>query len=132
MRQRRLDLGYTHKNCYGEDQDLSPIWKNGGSGAWFLTKTNTKRIEAAEMWVYRRILGVRWSERSTNESVLKKMGVKLELMGLGARCSHTLAMYAEALGSKGCHLRLPSWQTESRSSSSTLCGLAWRGRGAKL
>ena len=33
--------------------------------AWTLKKTNEKRIEAVEMWIYRRVLRVSWMEKRT-------------------------------------------------------------------
>ena len=84
-------------------QTLTPSWKNRGihkavklsvvraliwpvltygSEAWTLTETNMRRIEAAELWTYRRILRISWRDRRTNESVLNEMGVQRELLAM--------------------------------------------------
>jgi hypothetical protein len=35
-----------------------------------------KTIQAAEMWFYRRLLRVKWTDKITNESVLKELGAQ--------------------------------------------------------
>jgi ribosomal 50S subunit-associated protein YjgA (DUF615 family) len=39
-----------------------------------------KRIEAAEMWFFRRILRISWTEKITNKEVLEKAGTKRSLI----------------------------------------------------
>ena len=51
-----------------------------GCEAWTLKKADTKRIEAAEMWFYRRLLRISWTERRTNQSILDQLAVKRELL----------------------------------------------------
>jgi hypothetical protein len=36
-----------------------------GSGAWAITPAEQKRLEAMEMWCYRRMMTVKWTERFT-------------------------------------------------------------------
>ncbi|GFS06311.1 endonuclease-reverse transcriptase [Elysia marginata] len=43
-----------------------------GFEAWTITKEIQKKIEAAEMWFFRRMLKVPWIARKTNEEVLKE------------------------------------------------------------
>ena len=47
---------------------------------WTLTKQLKKKIQAFEMWCFRRILKISWQERITNEEVLKKIGEKNQLL----------------------------------------------------
>lgn len=47
---------------------------------WTLKKTDRKRIEAFELWVYRRILRVSWVEHRTNASVLQELKIKKRLL----------------------------------------------------
>ena len=47
-----------------------------GSEAWVLRKDDENRIQAAEMWFYRRLLRVKWTDKITNESVLKELGAQ--------------------------------------------------------
>jgi hypothetical protein len=41
-----------------------------------LRKDDENRIQAVEMWFYRRLLHVKWTGKRTNESVLKELGVR--------------------------------------------------------
>ncbi|GFS16199.1 RNA-directed DNA polymerase from mobile element jockey [Elysia marginata] len=49
-----------------------------GCESWTLDKETIRRIEAAEMWFLRRILKISWAERTSNEDVLRRAGVKKE------------------------------------------------------
>ena len=41
-----------------------------------LRMDDENRIQAAEMWFYRRLLRVKWTDKRTNESVLKELGIQ--------------------------------------------------------
>jgi Reverse transcriptase (RNA-dependent DNA polymerase) len=43
---------------------------------WTLTKQDIKRIEAFEMWIWRRIQKISWTDRVTNEEVLRRVNEK--------------------------------------------------------
>ena len=47
---------------------------------WTLKKADRKRIEAFELWVYRRILRVSWMEHRTNISILQELKVENRLL----------------------------------------------------
>ncbi|GFR57495.1 endonuclease-reverse transcriptase [Elysia marginata] len=49
-----------------------------GCERWTLDKETIRRIEAAEMWFLRRILKISWAERTSNEEVLRRAGIKKE------------------------------------------------------
>jgi hypothetical protein len=51
-----------------------------GSETWTTNKNLEDRINAFEMWIFRRIGRISWKERLTNESVLKRIGMKRELL----------------------------------------------------
>jgi hypothetical protein len=51
-----------------------------GAESWTIRKADRNRIEAFEMWCWRRLLGVSWRERRTNVSVLQELGMGRELM----------------------------------------------------
>ncbi len=53
-----------------------------GCETWTLKKDTVKRIEALEMWLYRRIGKVSWTEKQTNEAVLNRLQVKRELLSV--------------------------------------------------
>ena len=44
-----------------------------GCESWALTKTDRKRIDAFEMWSYRRLLRVSWKDKRTNKWVLERI-----------------------------------------------------------
>ncbi|KAJ2952534.1 hypothetical protein O0L34_g6852 [Tuta absoluta] len=51
-----------------------------GSEAWTLTEAMAKRIQAFEMWVYRRMLRISWTDKVRNDIVLQRMNKKLEVL----------------------------------------------------
>ena len=51
-----------------------------GCESWTLSKVLEDRIDAMEMWCLRRIGNIKWSDRVTNESVLKKLNTKRQLL----------------------------------------------------
>ena len=51
-----------------------------GCETWTLTTKTKQRIEAIEMWFYRRILHIPWTAHQTNEKVLQKMNQKRNLL----------------------------------------------------
>ena len=44
-----------------------------GSETWTLKRDDIKRLEAFEMWVWRRIEKIKWTERMTNMAVLNRI-----------------------------------------------------------
>ena len=74
-----------------QEEQRTPAWKTGtqfeeaayknniwsvvlyGSETWTMQKEDVKRLEAFEMWLYRRIMEVKWTEHKTNEEVLAMM-----------------------------------------------------------
>ncbi|CAH2260387.1 jg15518 [Pararge aegeria aegeria] len=49
------------------------------SETWTLRETEKKRIDALEMWCWRRMLGVTWNMFRTNESILDELSIKQRL-----------------------------------------------------
>ena len=49
------------------------------SETWALRKED-ENLQAAEMWFWRRMLKISWTERNTNEEVLERVGVGRELL----------------------------------------------------
>ena len=46
------------------------------SETWTLTSTLEKRLEAVEMWMYRRITRTSWKDKKTNKEVIDQLGLK--------------------------------------------------------
>lgn len=51
-----------------------------GSETWTLTKVMMTKIEAFEMWIYRRMLKISYTEHRTNEFILRTIKAKRSLM----------------------------------------------------
>jgi len=50
-----------------------------GSESWAMTKNDRKRVDAFEMWCYRRLLRVSWVDKRTNNWILETIGTQLML-----------------------------------------------------
>ena len=46
-----------------------------------MKKSDRNRIEAFEMWYWRKMLSISWQEHRTNDSILTELGLERELMG---------------------------------------------------
>ena len=64
-----------------------------GCESWTIKKAECLRIEALELWCWRRLLKVPWTARRSNQSILKKISPEYSLEGLMLKLtnSNTLA-----------------------------------------
>ena len=53
-----------------------------GCESWTIKKDEHKRIDAFEMWGWRRFLRVPWTAKRSNQSILKKISPEYSLEGL--------------------------------------------------
>ena len=53
-----------------------------GCESWTIKKAEWQRIDAFELWCWRRLLRVPWTARRTNQSILKEINSKYSLEGL--------------------------------------------------
>ena len=53
-----------------------------GCEKWTIKKAECRRIDAFELWCWRRFLGVPWTGRRTNQSILKEISPEYSLEGL--------------------------------------------------
>ena len=53
-----------------------------GCESWPIKKAEGQRIDAFELWYWRRLLRVRWAARRSNQSVLKEVSPECSLEGL--------------------------------------------------
>ena len=60
--------------CY-----VFPVLLYGIEG-WTLNKAQCKKLEAFEMWTYRRMLKISWMERITNNEVMTRLNKDVEIM----------------------------------------------------
>ena len=52
------------------------------SESWTVKKAERRRIDAFELWCWRRLLGVPWTARRSNQSILKEISPGCSLEGL--------------------------------------------------
>ena len=53
-----------------------------GCESWTIKKAERQRIDAFELWCWRRLLRVPWTARRSNQSILKQISSELSLEGL--------------------------------------------------
>ena len=53
-----------------------------GCESWTIKKAERRRIDAFELWCWRRLLRVPWTTRSSNQSILKEISLEYSLQGL--------------------------------------------------
>ena len=53
-----------------------------GCESWTMKKAKHQRIDAFELWCWRRLLRVPWTVRISNQSILKEMSPECSLEGL--------------------------------------------------
>ena len=61
-----------------------------GCESWTIRKAEPRRIDAFELWCWRRLLRVPWTARRSNQSMLKEIspGISLEGMMLKLKLQH--------------------------------------------
>ena len=53
-----------------------------GYDSWTIKKAESWRIDAFKLWCWRRLLGVPWTARRSNQSILKEISPEYSLEGL--------------------------------------------------
>ena len=53
-----------------------------GYESWAIKKAKHQRVDAFELWCWRRLLRVPWTERRSNQSILKEISSEYSLEGL--------------------------------------------------
>ena len=53
-----------------------------GCESWTIKKTEHQRIDAFELWYWRRLLRVPWTARRSNQSIVKEISPEYSLEGL--------------------------------------------------
>ena len=85
-----LGWGRSHmpgKKKTKEETDLYPLtWKgvlifsqNSGYGSWIIKKAEHRRMDAFQLWCWRRLLRVLWTTRRSNQSILKEINPEYSL-----------------------------------------------------
>ena len=53
-----------------------------GWESWTIKKAERQRIDASELWCWRRVLRIPWTARRSNQSILKEIGSEYSMEGL--------------------------------------------------
>ena len=53
-----------------------------GCESWTVKKAEHRRIDAFELWCWRRLLRVPWTARRSNQSILKEISPRISLEGM--------------------------------------------------
>ena len=53
-----------------------------GCGSWTIKKVECQRIDAFELWCWRRLFRIPWTARRSNQSILKEISPEYSLEGL--------------------------------------------------
>ena len=53
-----------------------------GCESWTVKKAERQRIDAFELWCWRRLLRVPWTARRSNQSILKEINLGISLEGM--------------------------------------------------
>ena len=82
---KKLDTTYQLNNNKQPSNILSLIY---GCEHWIIEKAERWRIDAFELWCWRRLLRVLWTARRSNQSILKEISLECSLEGLMLKLKH--------------------------------------------
>ena len=74
------DITLSTKVCLGKAMVFPVVVY--GCESWTLKKAGHRRIDAFELWCWRRLLRVSWTSRRSNQSILKEISPEYSLEGL--------------------------------------------------
>ena len=83
-----------------------------GCESWAMTSGDKTRVDAFEMWCYRRLLSVSWMERKTNKWVLEKIGSVLMLRK--SMSERNIRFFDHMVRKNGMEKRLMQWKMEGK------------------
>ena len=75
------DITLPTKICHLIKAMVSPVVMYGCE-SWTIKKSEHQRIDAFELWYWRRLLRVPWTARRSNQSFLKEISPEYSLEGL--------------------------------------------------
>ena len=59
-----------------------------GCESWTVNRAECQRIDAFELWCWRRLLKVPWTARRSNQSILREINPEYSLEGLMLKLKH--------------------------------------------
>ena len=66
-----------------------------GCESWTIKQTESRRIDAFELWCWRRLLRVPWTARRSNQSILKEISPEYSLEGLILKLKTPMATWCK-------------------------------------
>ena len=69
-----------------------------GCESWTVKKAEHRRIDAFELWCWRRLLRVPWTTRRSNQSILKEINPEYSLEGLMLKLKLKLQYFGHLMG----------------------------------
>ena len=72
---------YSANKCPYSQSFIFPVVMYG-SDSWTIKEAECQRIDAFELWCWRRLLRVPWAARRSNQSILKEISLEYSLEGL--------------------------------------------------
>ena len=72
---------FADKGLYSQSYGFFPVVMYGCE-SWVIRKAECQRIDAFELWCWRRLLRVPWTARRSNQSILKEISPEHSLEGL--------------------------------------------------
>ena len=64
-----------------------------GCESWTIKKAECRRIDAIELWCWRRLLRVPWKTRRSNQSILKETNPEYSLEGMMLKLNETPVLW---------------------------------------
>ena len=74
------DITLPTKVCLVKDMVLPVVMY--GCVSWTVKKAESRRVDAFELWCWRRLLRVPWTARRSNQSILKAINPGISLQGM--------------------------------------------------
>ena len=71
----------TQRHHFADKGLSSQSYGFSSSHVWTIRKAECQRIDAFELWCWRRLLRVPWTERRSNQSILKEISPEYSLEG---------------------------------------------------
>ena len=79
-----MDMRAGHPAVHGvaKNQTWLSDWTNWLTESWTIKKAEHQRIDALELWCWRRLFRVPWTARRSNQSIIKEINPDYSLEGL--------------------------------------------------
>ena len=82
------DIRFTDKGPYSQSYGFSVVMYRCEN--WAIKKAEHQRIDAFELWCWRRLLSIPWTARRSNQSILEEISPEFSLDGLTQYCGHLM------------------------------------------